>query len=460
VDDVTLTHTFQANGAVFCYNAVNSKFYRVDSIDALTAVPTDAEFAFDYPEPQIRAHLAAGPKMLTLNVTEQCNLRCRYCVFSGNYKFERAHNDARMSQAVAERAVDLYMQRAPDQTSPYVGFYGGEPFIAFDLIQHVVAYAREKYPDRQFRFGLTTNATLMKPAVAQFVAREKFNLAVSLDGPESVHDAQRVFIAQSGTWQTVMEHLQYLYDYDPEYYRANVGFICTMRDVTRLPEIHAFFTTHPLVHHHALVLNKVSEADIDLASVQPLTSAQQAQVDEFLAQFEQKYIDDVVNRPAEIDPVAQALFGNLIVGVYRRGVEPLTGARMPSGMCVPGATKMFVTTSGELGTCEKIGNAFPLGDVEHGLNEEASIKLVQEQVALCRAECEHCWAIRFCTACLVAARQGSRLSLDRQRKSCAHIRQQLERALRIYVSVTQRDRSAWKRYLALQRDNPIAKLVE
>lgn len=458
--DTTLTHTFQVNDATYCYNAIDSKFYRVDPTEVSPPMPTSAEFAFDYPESKMRAKLADGPTLLTLNVTEQCNLRCRYCVFSGNYKFERTHSDARMSQTVAERGVDLYMQRAPNQTSPYIGFYGGEPLVAFDLIQHVVAHARSKYPDRQFRFGLTTNATLMKPAIAEFFAREKFNLAVSLDGPQAVHDAQRVFLAQAGTWQVVMEHLQYLHDYDPEYYRTNIGFICTIRDRTRFPEIHEFFATHPLVRHHVLIVGTVSETDVDSASLRPLTPAEQAQADEFLAQLEHQYIEDVVNQPAAVDPIAQALFGNSIVSVYRRGIESLTGMRLPSGMCIPGATKMFVTTTGDLGTCEKIGIAFPLGDLEHGLNEEACIKLAREHVALCRPDCEHCWAIRFCSACLVAARQGNSLSLDRQRESCTHIRQQLERALRIYVSVTQCDRSAWKRFFAIQRDNPIAKLVE
>ncbi len=63
-----------------------------------------------------------------------------------------------------------------------------------------------------------------------------------------------------------------------------------------------------------------------------------------------------------------------------------------------------------------------------------------------RADCASCWAIPFCTLCPAQARRGDGLSLQQQRAACAATLEQLERGLRIYISVAERDPDAWMRY--------------
>ena len=42
---------------------------------------------------------------LVLGVTERCNLRCSYCIYSGNYENERGHGSEDMDFDIARRAV-------------------------------------------------------------------------------------------------------------------------------------------------------------------------------------------------------------------------------------------------------------------------------------------------------------------------------------------------------------------
>ena len=44
---------------------------------------------------------------LILQVTQNCNLRCKYCVYSGSY-VNRTHSNKRMSFETAKKAIDFY----------------------------------------------------------------------------------------------------------------------------------------------------------------------------------------------------------------------------------------------------------------------------------------------------------------------------------------------------------------
>ncbi|MCP4213827.1 MAG: hypothetical protein GY765_04180 [bacterium] len=57
----------------------------------------------------LRAHLSykeitknvAGCRSLVLNITEECNFRCKYCSFSGKYHSTRSHGSQKMSLTTA-----------------------------------------------------------------------------------------------------------------------------------------------------------------------------------------------------------------------------------------------------------------------------------------------------------------------------------------------------------------------
>lgn len=69
-------------------------------------------------------------QMLTLQVTQNCNLRCSYCVYSGNYK-NRTHSNLRMSFDVAKKAIDYLFEHSINLEKVSIGFYGGEPLLEF-----------------------------------------------------------------------------------------------------------------------------------------------------------------------------------------------------------------------------------------------------------------------------------------------------------------------------------------
>ena len=78
---------------------------------------------------------------LILQVTQQCNLRCKYCAYSGNY-YNREHSSERMSFDIAKKAIDFYLERSDSANELRLGFYGGEPLLEYELIKKCVDYIK------------------------------------------------------------------------------------------------------------------------------------------------------------------------------------------------------------------------------------------------------------------------------------------------------------------------------
>jgi uncharacterized protein len=109
----------------------------------------------------------AGFRHLVLTLTENCNLRCRYCAFSDVYALTRNRTERIMSLDVGRRAIDYFFARASAHVrrNPSriisIGFYGGEPLLAQAAMQQLVSYALAHAPC-PIVFTITTNGTLLQ----------------------------------------------------------------------------------------------------------------------------------------------------------------------------------------------------------------------------------------------------------------------------------------------------------
>lgn len=153
----------------------------------------------------------------TLSLTENCNLRCKYCLFSGKSKGYREHSRKTMTLDTARKAVDFILKSTADIIE--IGFYGGEPLLKLGLIKKIIDYVDLKNDDnRQVRFRMTTNGTLLTKSIADYLVRNDVLLSVSLDGPRKTHDRNRVFTNEAGSFEIVMKHLKYIKDTYPAYF--------------------------------------------------------------------------------------------------------------------------------------------------------------------------------------------------------------------------------------------------
>lgn len=143
-------------------------------------------------------------KSVTFQVTDACNLACKYC-----YQINKGTR--RMSFETAKKFVDLLLS-GEKGVDAYVGpenskavileFIGGEPFLEIDLIDKIVDYFREqaimmKHPwADNFCISICSNGVLYRdPKVQAFLEKNKHRLSfsVTIDGNKELHDSCRVF---------------------------------------------------------------------------------------------------------------------------------------------------------------------------------------------------------------------------------------------------------------------------
>ena len=107
-------------------------------------------------------------------ITEDCNFNCSYCRQKKEKKVMRL--------STIESAVPFFYPFLEEQTT--VIFYGGEPLLAFDVLQHAVSLflELEKTGKKRLKFSLTTNGSLLTDEILDFFNRHRFYLLLSFDG--------------------------------------------------------------------------------------------------------------------------------------------------------------------------------------------------------------------------------------------------------------------------------------
>lgn len=135
-----------------------------------------------------KAFLEKGPKLHIFVPTLRCNQSCGYCQAS------RADSHAcgvDMTHEIASHAIDL-MLASPTPT-PTMEFQGGEPLLAFPLVQWMVNTTNERASKagKNVSYVICTNLTLLGDEHLAFFKEHGVAVSTSVDGPADLHDRNR-----------------------------------------------------------------------------------------------------------------------------------------------------------------------------------------------------------------------------------------------------------------------------
>lgn len=151
--------------------------------------------------------IASSSLHLVILPTEKCNFRCTYCY--------EDFSVGRMTDATVSAVEAFVTNRLPSLTTLSIEWFGGEPLLAAQVIwrisRAVLDTASGTNPGLVYRAGITTNGWhLDQPTAEKLVAHGVARAQVSLDGPQSLHDASRPRIDGTGSYQRIHANLQAL----------------------------------------------------------------------------------------------------------------------------------------------------------------------------------------------------------------------------------------------------------
>lgn len=157
----------------------------------------------------------------TIFITDKCNLACKYC-YEENKQYQT------IKKEYIDKFIDLIYTEPQYSKRKYIilDFIGGEALLEWQLMEYAMTKFLEKgqelhHPwvtERRFTFFNTTNGTLFgEPAIRDFLNRWKcLRVGVSLDGCKKAHDMNRVYLNGKGSYNKIMENMEWWKQRDHE----------------------------------------------------------------------------------------------------------------------------------------------------------------------------------------------------------------------------------------------------
>lgn len=395
--------------------------------------------------------LKVGRGQLTLELTEVCNMRCKYCIYHDGQGGYREFGKKMMDFEVAKLAIDDFIKNSNNDLV-HVTFYGGEPLVNYDVMKKCIEYCEEKYSYRKISYAMTTNATLITKEIAEFLAKVKCIVTVSLDGPKKMHDKYRVFADGRGSFDSTMNGLKLLVDTYKKYNveESSIGLSMVVPEYTDddLNEIQKMLDSlESIIEDIPITISYVNDTNEKEYEYEGVYSEREQELRRQVIE-EHKYYDPIgtwglqkfleeYNSFEDIPSLTRAsIMSDLDAIQNRRLSDTPIDIHGFNGCCVPGARRVYVTTEGKYRICEKIGKSPFIGDVYNGIDiEKIRDMYVNKYKAEAEKYCKDCWAINMCGKCYVDCYDSDKENFKHRHRNCEACRTSLEKRLALYMSI-------------------------
>ncbi len=284
-----------------------------------------------------------------------------------------------MSDSVAAAAVDLAFASAGDVD---IGFFGGEPLIAWPRLVSIAEHARARAAreGRRLRLSVTTNATLLTRQRVRRLTEIDVEVHVSLDGDRAAHDATRPARGHRSSFERVLGGIEALRSYDQP---LDLIAVVAPANVRRLAASVGFLIEQGA---RSITLNPAYEC--------PWTEDDLAAWETGLEAVAQMYAGAMrLNMP-----IAMPTFDNKLFAAAKGGLCAGDG-------CDAGDGEIAVAPSGRLYPCARLVGedrdpSLAVGDVQHGVDLDC-VRAIRSGAA--DPACEPCAERWRCTsACMCA----------------------------------------------------------
>jgi uncharacterized protein len=418
-------HSFEASGREFLYLVPSAAVFELDSaasavitmlrqgampphqlIAELTA-ETSGSFSRSYLEEtiaellQVRAIGSSGvpetpPEVrqmppanfplttMVLNVTNQCNLSCTYCYEYGEDKIVDTENGRKpkfMSEETARESVEFMLREAGENRVAHLTFFGGETLLNLPVLKSTIAYARRRGAEvgKEVDFSLTTNATLLKPDVIEFLAENRVGVTISIDGPKEVQDQFRVFSNGTGSYEIVVPKIRELLR---KHRTRPIGARVTL--TTNTIDIRNIFRHLT----EDIGFREVGFAPVTTAPNRDYAIAEEG-FDSMLRQF-QSLAADFLEAALENRHHGFSNVKDTLEEIHRGVSKPFP--------CGAGLGLMGVSTDGDVALCHRFAGSdrHKMGTVRTGIDRLVQIGFLEKHHIADKTDCSRCWARPLC----------------------------------------------------------------
>jgi uncharacterized protein len=349
-------------------------------------------------------------QQLVFEVTDACNLKCKYCGYGEFYDDYDNREDKMLPVEKAIRLIDYLTEfwnsdkNSSYNRNTYISFYGGEPLLNMPFIKAVVDHVENNLhcPYRKFSFSMTTNALLLHKYM-DYLHEHKFHLLVSLDGNRE-NTGYRVDHSDHCAFDRVVKNVDALKEKYPDYFKEKVNFNAVLHNKNSVEEIYRFFKDK---YDKIPSIGELNNVGIRKDRIEEFkrtyrNSRESLQQSEHYEEIER----DMFIQTGSYQSVNLFLhqYSGFVFKDYTDLLFDKSAQKtLPTGTCLPFTKKMYVTVNGKILPCERIGHQFALGeitDTEVKLDAEAIANKYNTYYSKMDRQCGKCKNTKACIQCM------------------------------------------------------------
>lgn len=162
---------------------------------------------------EIKSSISPERFHLIIFPTEQCNFRCTYCY--------EDFSIGKMPDWVVDATKTLLKRKIPNLSLLNIGWFGGEPLMAKDVMLDLAQFAFELCEQHGCRLtgDITTNAALLDvKTLKRLVELKQSRFQISIDGAKDKHDTTRLTRTGRGSFDKIWGRLMDAAETDLEFH--------------------------------------------------------------------------------------------------------------------------------------------------------------------------------------------------------------------------------------------------
>lgn len=346
---------------------------------------------------------------LVFEVTDVCNLSCKYCGYGELYEGYDPRGRGMLSLKKACNIVDYLAKLWKENIraslcQPFtMGFYGGEPLINIKFVKEIIQYTEFlNINEKKIHYNMTTNGLLLNKYM-DYLVDKKFNLLISLDGNKKDH-SYRVDHQGRNSHKRVMENIRLLQQEYPDYFNKHVRFNTVLHNRNSVESAFRYIknnfekeTTISPLNNSGIRKDKLNEF-IEMfqnknSSIEKTNNREKLENELFLES----------PRTSSLTHFLYQFSGNMFDNFNSLFLDSSKIKIIPTGTCVPFFKKMFITVTGKILQCERINHEFACGRITNTRVEidfDHIAEIANNHIFKFIKQCKTCSYLRRCSQCV------------------------------------------------------------